>query len=213
MHATSPRLLLAGLAFAALTGSASATEIALDVRGLVCAFCAKGIDASAKRHPAVAGVAVDLDNALVRFDLKSDAKLDPEGAKKILTEAGFDVKGAIITPQSTTANLARLAQVAGRALPSTASSAYLVESVGPSGGTRLHARLTVDRKSAAQWIALTSPAGGDAFAPAPANLPLGWAPGTAAPRQANPLFAGRPALLALAQPDDHTSVLYIQVDA
>lgn len=211
MHTSSHRSRLASFAFAMLAGSVSATEIALDVRGLVCAFCAKGIEATANRHPAIASATVDLDNALVRFVLKPKAALNADGAKKILTEAGFDVVSATLTTQSTPANLARLAQLAARPLPSTATSAYVVERAGVDGRSRLHARLTVDRKSAPQWLALTSAASGATFAALPAEIPLGWAPGSVAPRVADSLFGGRPALLVLVQTDDQTTVLYLQV--
>jgi copper chaperone CopZ len=99
----------------------SAREIVLSVNGLVCAFCANGIAATAERHAAVAEVTVDLDNALARFVVKPGATLDADGAKKIIDQAGYEAAAVTLIDQSTSANLTRLATLAGVPLPAPAT--------------------------------------------------------------------------------------------
>lgn len=191
--------------------AAVATEIVLSVNGLVCAFCANGIAATAERHPAVAEVTVDLDNALARFVVKAGATLDADGAKKIIDQAGYEAAAVTLIDQSTSANLTRLATLAGVPLPAPATSAYLVEGPSADGRTRLHARLTLERAHADAWLAPTVPAPDRTFTVPGTVVPLGWTPGDSPVRQADAFFGGRPALIAIHQPDDHTTVLYLEI--
>ena len=61
------------LLFATLIGFtsiASAKTIEMDVNGLVCAFCAQGIEKTLKGFPATAGVFVSLEHRIVAVQLK-----------------------------------------------------------------------------------------------------------------------------------------------
>ncbi|HRJ46297.1 MAG TPA: heavy metal-associated domain-containing protein [Opitutaceae bacterium] len=198
------------LAVLGLVPAVSAREIVLTVEGLVCAYCANGIAATAGRDAAIADVVVDLDNALARFVVKPNAGLTAEGAKKIITRAGYSASAVTVTDQSTAANVFELSTLAGGALPSAVTSAYLVRQTDADGHTRLFARLTLERAHAAAWLKAPNvdPSG---FSAAPADMPLGWTPGSGAVRRSDTLFGGRPTLLALDQPDDHTTVLYLEI--
>ncbi len=195
-------ILLAGLG---LVPAVTAREIVLTVEGLVCAFCANGIAATAQRDPAIADVVVDLDNALARFVVKPNAGLTADGAKKIIARAGYEASAVTVTDQSTAANVFELTALAGGKLPSAVTSAYLGKTAG-----RLFARITLERTHASAWLQVATGESA-AFTAVPADMPLGWTPGSAPVRRADALFGGRPTLLALDQPDDHTTVLYLEV--
>jgi len=194
-----------------LVPAVSAREIVLTVEGLVCAYCANGIAATAQRDPAIANVVVDLDNALARFVVKPKATLTADDAKKIITRAGYSTSAVTVIDQSTTANVFELSTLAGGALPSAVTSAYLVRQPDADGRTRLYARLTLERAHAAAWLKAPNvePSG---FSSAPADIPLGWTPGSATVHRSDALFGGRPTRLALDQPDDHTTVLYLEIE-
>lgn len=198
------------LAILGLVPAVSAREIVLTVEGLVCAYCANGIAATAGRDAAIADVIVDLDNALARFVVKPNADLTAEGAKKIITHAGYSTSAVTVTEQSTTANVFELSTLAGGDLPSAATSAYIVRQPGADGRTRFFARLTLERMHASAWLKAPN-VESSGFSAIPADIPLGWTPSSATVHRADALFGGRPTLLALDQPDDHTTVLYLEI--
>lgn len=80
------------LAIAALLGLstlASAKTIEVEVNGLVCAFCAQGIEKTLRTFPAVEDVFVSLERRLVAVELKPDQTIDEVALKKAITEAGY----------------------------------------------------------------------------------------------------------------------------
>jgi len=198
-------LLITGLG---LVPALTAREIVLTVEGLVCAFCANGIAATAQRDPAIAEVVVDLDNALTRLVLKPDVTLTADAAKRLVARAGFETSAVTVTTQFTAANLSALAALTDGKLPSAVTSAYLAKS---PAADRLFARITLERSAAAAWLRGTTDEGG-AFSSAPADMPLGWTPGSAPVRRADALFGGRPAWIALDQADNHTTVIYLEIE-
>lgn len=74
-----------------LAGTAQAETIKATVNGLVCAFCATGIEKTFKALPAVDHVKVDLESKLVTIGTKSDQKLDDTTVTKLITDAGYTV--------------------------------------------------------------------------------------------------------------------------
>ena len=80
-------LLVAVLASAA----ASATTLRIEVNGLVCAFCAQGIDKTLRALPATADVVVSLEKKLVGLALKPGQTLDDAVVTKAITDAGYAV--------------------------------------------------------------------------------------------------------------------------
>lgn len=77
--------------FAILAGSAFAETIHVGVDGMVCAFCAKGIEKSFKKQPETEKVAVSLEDKLVTIQTKKDATMKDDKIKTIIKEAGYEV--------------------------------------------------------------------------------------------------------------------------
>src|SRR5688572_32710481 len=76
-------LLLAGLAPAAATHAAT---IEMTVNGLVCGFCAQGIEKTLRKNPATDDVLVSLENRLVAVATKPDADIADETLREALRE-------------------------------------------------------------------------------------------------------------------------------
>ena len=85
------RLLCITSLWLALCSPANAETIKTSVNGMVCAFCATGIEKSFKQQPAVQSVNVDLDNRLVTVETKKGQTLDDATCTKLITDAGFSV--------------------------------------------------------------------------------------------------------------------------
>lgn len=84
------KLLLATILLAA-SPFATAKTIEMNVNGLVCAFCAQGIEKSLKAMPATEGVFVSLEQHLVAVKLKDGADIDDATLRKALKESGYTV--------------------------------------------------------------------------------------------------------------------------
>ena len=83
------RVLLALLAFAPLAVRADTIE--MHVNGLVCAFCAQGIETKLRKFPATADVVVSLEQRLVAVALKDGQDIPDTELRKALTNAGYTV--------------------------------------------------------------------------------------------------------------------------
>jgi mercuric ion binding protein len=68
-------------------------RITVAVRGMVCSFCAQGLDKIFKDEPAVAKVDVSLDLEQMVIQLKPGATLDDARLRQLVGDAGFDVLG------------------------------------------------------------------------------------------------------------------------
>ena len=64
----------------------------IEVMGMVCAFCAQGIEKSLKSLDQVNDVYVNLDNYFVIVDSNSNNGVQDEILTKIIVDAGYDVK-------------------------------------------------------------------------------------------------------------------------
>ena len=73
------------------TGSAYATTIQMRVKGLVCAFCAQGIEKKLLKMPATADVYVSLEQKMVAVALKDGQHIPDATLVKALTDAGYSV--------------------------------------------------------------------------------------------------------------------------
>jgi len=69
-----------------------AGTIEMDVNGLVCAFCAQGIEKTLRGFPATDGVVVSLEKKLVALATKPGQDIDDDALRKALTNAGYTVK-------------------------------------------------------------------------------------------------------------------------
>lgn len=85
--------LLLATAIVLFSQAASAETILAKVNGLVCAFCATGIEKTFKAEPAVETVHVDLESKLVTINTKADQKMDDATITKLITDAGYTVVG------------------------------------------------------------------------------------------------------------------------
>jgi mercuric ion binding protein len=74
-----------------LCGIAAADTIKATVNGMVCGFCATGIEKTFKAQPEVKTVNVDLENKLVTIQTKQGQTLDDTKIKKLLGNAGYSV--------------------------------------------------------------------------------------------------------------------------
>lgn len=92
------------------SASARAATIEMNVNGLVCAFCAQGIEKQLRKFPATADVVVSLEQKLVAVSLKDGQDIPDADLRRALTNAGYTVK-AIERTQTPIAELrARLKQ-------------------------------------------------------------------------------------------------------
>ena len=64
----------------------------IEVLGMVCAFCAQGLEKSFKSEINIKDVFVNLENYFVAIESKDGKVIDDKLITKIITEAGYDVK-------------------------------------------------------------------------------------------------------------------------
>jgi periplasmic mercuric ion binding protein len=76
---------------------AAADTIRATVNGMVCGFCATGIEKTFKAQPEVKKVDVDLENRLVTIQTRQGQTMDTTKIKKLLANAGYSV--VVITRQ------------------------------------------------------------------------------------------------------------------
>ncbi len=86
--------------FALLAASANAATIEMKVYGLVCGFCAQGIEKTLRKNPATADVVVSLEHKLVAIATRDGTDISDAELTKALTDAGYDVKGIARTQRS-----------------------------------------------------------------------------------------------------------------
>jgi copper chaperone CopZ len=75
----------------AAASQAGEQTLKIQVNGMVCAFCAQGIEKRLKALPAVGALYIDLENKLVAVAPKPGQRLDTERVKKEIIQAGYDV--------------------------------------------------------------------------------------------------------------------------
>ena len=70
----------------------NAATIEMKVNGLVCAFCAQGIEKAFRKNLAVADVVVSLEDKLVAVQTKDGTDISDPELRSTLTDAGYDIK-------------------------------------------------------------------------------------------------------------------------
>ena len=75
----------------AAASAVSAKTVEMDVNGLVCAFCAQGIEKTLKGFEATDEVFVSLENRIVAVALKEGAELTDAELTKAITDSGYAV--------------------------------------------------------------------------------------------------------------------------
>jgi periplasmic mercuric ion binding protein len=96
---TSQRIVILLLALFGAS-SVNAATIELTVNGLVCGFCAQGIEKTLRRNAATDDVFVSLENRLVAVTTKPDTDIADDVLRKALQDAGYDVKAIARTDRS-----------------------------------------------------------------------------------------------------------------
>jgi copper chaperone CopZ len=85
---------------ALLTGVANAGTIEMKVYGLVCGFCAQGIEKTLRKNPATSDVVVSLEHKLVAISTREGQDIPDAELTRALTDSGYDVKGIERTQRS-----------------------------------------------------------------------------------------------------------------
>src|SRR3984893_15505843 len=85
------QFLAAAFLFAVASNGIAAT-FEMTVNGLVCGFCAQGIEKKLKKFPATAEVVVSLEHRLVAVSLRDGQDIADADLLKALTDAGDTVK-------------------------------------------------------------------------------------------------------------------------
>lgn len=80
------------MALVAPSYAAEPHTIEMDVDGLVCAFCAQGIEKKLRKESATDDVYVQLESGLVAVALKPGQTLADNQLKSLLTEAGYTIR-------------------------------------------------------------------------------------------------------------------------
>ena len=78
----------------------AATSVKARVNGMVCAFCAQGIEKRLSKLPATQSVFVDLKQKVVAVAAKEGQTLDAKTISAEIVDAGYDVVKIETVPQS-----------------------------------------------------------------------------------------------------------------
>lgn len=70
-----------------------AKDITVTVKGMVCGFCAQGIEKKFKALPEVATVDVSLEKKTVVIKTKENSDVTDKVITNILTDSGYNVEG------------------------------------------------------------------------------------------------------------------------
>ena len=89
----------------------AATSVKATVNGMVCAFCAQGIERSISKMDATKAVFVDLKGKVVLVEAKDGKTLDEKAISAAIVDAGYDV----VKMESVTQSVAEIrAQAKGK---------------------------------------------------------------------------------------------------
>ena len=94
------KLVLTTLALAVFCATAGAGTIEMKVYGLVCSFCAQGIEKTLRKNPATADVVVSLEDKLVAITTREGQDISDAELTRALKDSGYDVKGIERTQRS-----------------------------------------------------------------------------------------------------------------
>ena len=84
-------IFLLGLTMISGVAQAAIQTIKVEVNGMVCAFCAQGIEKKMRSLTQTQDVYVDLRNKVVAVQLKDGQKLSHDTVKDLIKDAGYDV--------------------------------------------------------------------------------------------------------------------------
>jgi cation transport ATPase len=104
-------LALVAASFAAHAQAPAAGDpgtVKFSVNGMVCAFCAQGIEKRLTRMPETGPLYINLSQKVVAVEPKPGMRIDVERVKAEIVEAGYDVTGTQAVPQTVAAIRAEL---------------------------------------------------------------------------------------------------------
>ena len=78
-------------ALSAAAQSSTPSTIKAEVNGMVCAFCAQGIEKKMKAMPQTRDVLVNLDKRIVAVEMKPGQTVSHDKIKQSIADAGYDV--------------------------------------------------------------------------------------------------------------------------
>ena len=67
--------------------------IRVQVNGMVCSFCAQGIEKTFKKHDAVSDVEVDLETLMVVITLVPSMSISDDAIHQVIEDAGYSIEG------------------------------------------------------------------------------------------------------------------------
>lgn len=88
-------ILLASLACIgspSIGGGASPERIDLTINGMVCSFCVQGVERKIRGMPATQNVKIDLSKRVVQVWLRPGMDIQDDQLRKLIRDAGFDVR-------------------------------------------------------------------------------------------------------------------------
>lgn len=74
------------------TSFATESQVIVNVKGMVCAFCAQGITKKFKAEPAVSVVDVSLEKKTVKLTIKDGQDLPDAKIESLLKDSGYSVE-------------------------------------------------------------------------------------------------------------------------
>lgn len=91
---------MVGLSLASGAAQANVQSIKAEVNGMVCAFCAQGIEKKMRAFSQTREVYVDLKNKVVAVELKDGQQLSHDAVREAIKDAGYDVPKIETVPLS-----------------------------------------------------------------------------------------------------------------
>jgi mercuric ion binding protein len=82
---------LIAIALLVATGAHAAPTLKAEVNGMVCAFCAQGIEKKLRSMAQTKDVYVNLKQRIVAVEMKEGQTLAPETVKDLVKDAGYEV--------------------------------------------------------------------------------------------------------------------------
>ena len=78
-------------ALCAVAQTSAPSTVKAEVNGMVCAFCAQGIEKKIKAMPQAKDVLVNLDKRVVAVELKPGQTVSHDTIKEAIADSGYDV--------------------------------------------------------------------------------------------------------------------------
>lgn len=97
-------LAVAAAAAAVATPALAVQSLKATVNGMVCAFCAQGIEAKLSKLPEARNVYVNLGKKIVAVEVKDGTTLSADAVREVVKDAGYEV-AAIETVALSTAQI------------------------------------------------------------------------------------------------------------